>query len=100
MLGISKSLGWGFFLAGSVAVFAQDTVVSRVLVPGRNNPKELAAVQPQGSVVPQGGEFAILEVVDPGQHGALPNRCKWSWMVNQSSQPTNFGRLTSGPHLR
>ncbi len=36
MLGVSKSLGWGFFLAGSVAVFAQNPVV------------------------PQGGEFAIL----------------------------------------
>ncbi len=36
MLGVSKSLGWGFFLAGSVAVFAQNPLV------------------------PQGGEFAIL----------------------------------------
>jgi hypothetical protein len=36
MLGVSKSLGWGLFLAGSVAVFAQNPLV------------------------PQGGEFTIL----------------------------------------
>jgi hypothetical protein len=60
MLGVSKSLGWGFFLAGSVAVFAQDSVVPRVLAPGRNNPRELRPVLPQNSVVRQGGEFVVL----------------------------------------
>jgi len=60
MLGVSKSLGWGFFLAGSVVVLAQNSVVPRVLAPGRNNPRESRALLPQNSVVRQGGEFAIL----------------------------------------
>src|SRR5271163_1742275 len=49
MLGVSKSLGWGFFLAGSVAVIAQNAVVV------------------QNPVVPQGGEFSILGQVQGDQ---------------------------------
>src|ERR1700722_5579430 len=45
MLGVSKSLGWGFFLAGSIAAFAQTAVV------------------PQNPVVPQGGEFSVLGAI-------------------------------------
>jgi len=86
MLGVSKSLGWGVFLAGSVAVFAQNSVVPRVLVPGRNNPRELGAVLPQNSVVPQGGEFALLGNI-PGDQvlpslSLLPSAGVIAWQDN------------------
>jgi hypothetical protein len=62
MLGVSKSLGWGLFLAGSVAAFAQNPLV------------------------PQGGEFTILGNI-PGDQvlpsiSLLPNIGVVAWQDN------------------
>jgi len=54
MFRISKSVCWGYFLAGSIAVFAQNPATTLV---------------PQNSVVPQGGQFSIL--------GSIPGDQVW-----------------------
>jgi hypothetical protein len=69
MLVVAKSLGWGVFLAGSLAVFAQSSIVTPVpesLVSPANSAVAVSAPNP---VVPQGVEFSVL--------GGIPGDQVW-----------------------